>query len=143
MRNYSSLSYLERRFLPKHSPHIFRVQRVFWSLGSFRDLPKETGEAWQMQSGVLHDPKSQRRQGFIKSVGSKSLEGSSSWGRLGLEGLLLFIYSNFILQWINLPVGGRRRGFSPSSSVISLIIRLGVILWLHFSSLLFQPSFYC
>ena len=32
-----------------------------------------------------------------KSVGSRSLEGSSTWGRLGLEGLLLFVYSNFIL----------------------------------------------
>ena len=42
----------------------------------------------------LCDPKSQRRQGFVKSVGSKSLEGSSTWGRLGLEGFLLFMYSN-------------------------------------------------
>ena len=42
----------------------------------------------------LRDPKSQRRQGFIKSVGSRNLEGSSTWGRLGLEGLLLFMYSN-------------------------------------------------
>jgi len=31
---------------------------VFWSLGSFGDLPKEAGEDWQMQSGVLQDPKS-------------------------------------------------------------------------------------
>ena len=143
MRNYSSVSYLERRFLPKHNPYIFKVQRVFWSLGSFRDLPKEAGEAWQMQPSVLHDSKSQRRQGFIKLVGSRSLEGSTSWGRLGLEGFLLFVYSNFILQWINLPVGGQRRGFSSSSSVTSLITRLGVMLQLHFASLLFQPSFYC
>ena len=42
----------------------------------------------------LHDPESYRRQGFVKSVGSKSLEGLSTWGRLGLEGLLLFMYSN-------------------------------------------------
>ena len=42
----------------------------------------------------LCDPKSQRRQGFVKSVGSKSLEGSSTWGRLGLEGFLLFMYFN-------------------------------------------------
>ena len=32
-----------------------------------------------------------------KSVGSRSLEGSSTLGRLGLEGFLLFLYSNFIL----------------------------------------------
>ena len=65
MRNHSSLfsfplplSYLERRFVLKHNPHIFRVQRVFQSLGSFGDLPKEVGEAWQMQSGILRDPES-------------------------------------------------------------------------------------
>jgi len=27
-------------------------------LGIFGDLPNEAGEAWQMQSGVLQDPKS-------------------------------------------------------------------------------------
>ena len=31
---------------------------------------------------------------LAKSVDSRSLEGSSTWGRLGLEGLLLFVYSN-------------------------------------------------
>ena len=30
----------------------------------------------------------------MKLVGSRSLEGLSTWGRLGLEGLLLFMYSN-------------------------------------------------
>ena len=30
----------------------------------------------------------------FKSVGSRSMEGSSTYGRLGLEGLLLFVYSN-------------------------------------------------
>ena len=42
----------------------------------------------------LHDLESWRRQGLAKPVGSKSLEGLSTWGRLGLEGLLLFVYSN-------------------------------------------------
>ena len=42
----------------------------------------------------LRDPESYRRQGLAKLVGSRSLEGSSTWGRLGLEGLLLFVYSN-------------------------------------------------
>ena len=32
-----------------------------------------------------------------KSVGSRSLEGSSTLDRLSLEGPLLFMYSNFIL----------------------------------------------
>ena len=33
-------------------------------------------------------------------VGVRSLEGLGALGRLGLEGLLLFMYPNFILQWI-------------------------------------------
>ena len=37
------------------------------------------------------------RQDSEKSVGSKSLKGSNIWGRLGLKGFLLFVYSNFIL----------------------------------------------
>ena len=47
------LLYLEGRFVPKCNPHLFRVQRVFWSLASFEDLPKEVGEAWRMQLGGI------------------------------------------------------------------------------------------
>ena len=36
------LSYLERRFVPKHNSNIFRVQKVFQSLGSFGNLPKKS-----------------------------------------------------------------------------------------------------
>ena len=104
VRNHSNLfsfplplSYPERRFIPKYNSHLFKVQRVFWSLGSFGYLPKEAGEAWRMQSGILWDPESQRRHDSEKSVSSRSLEGSSTLGRLGLESLLLFMYSNFIL----------------------------------------------
>ena len=60
MRNPCSLfsfplpmSYLERRFVPKHNPHIFRVQRVFWNLGSFEELPKEASEAWLMLWAIV------------------------------------------------------------------------------------------
>ena len=118
VRNHSSLfsfplplSYLERRFVSKHNLHLFRVQKVFWSLGSFRDLPKEAGEAWWMQSGILRDPESQRRHDSVKSICSRSLEGSNTFGRLGLEGLLLFVYSNFILQWIDYRLEGSREVF--------------------------------
>ena len=41
-----------------------------------------------------------------------------------------------------LPLEGRRRGFLPSSSVSSSITCLGVILYLHLSSLLFNLLFY-
>ena len=33
-------------------------------------------------------------------VGARSLEGLGTLGRIGLEGLLLFMYPNFILWWI-------------------------------------------
>ena len=107
MRNHCSLfsfplplSYLERRFISKYNPHLFGVLKAFWNLGSFGDLLKKASEAWRMQSGILWDPKSQRRHDSEKSIGSRSLEGSSTLGRLGLEGLFLFVYSKFILYWI-------------------------------------------
>ena len=96
-----------------------------------------------MQSGVLRDPESQRRHDSEKSICSRSLESSSTLDRLSLEGLLLFVYSNFILQQIDLLLEGRRRGFSLSSLVSSSITRLGVILWLHLSSLTLVLYFYC
>ena len=47
------LSYLERRFVPKHNSHLYRVWRVFWNLGSIWDLQKEADKAWQMQWGGI------------------------------------------------------------------------------------------
>ena len=52
------------------------------------------------------------------------------------------MYSNFILQWIDLLLEGRRRGFSLSSSVSYSITRLGFILQLHLSSLTLVLYFY-
>ena len=101
-----SLSYLERRFIPKHNPYLFRVQRVFWSLGSFGDLPKEVSEAWRMQSSVLRNLESQIRHGFEKPYQSRSLEGLSALGRLGLEGLLLFVYPNLLFSGSIYRLGG-------------------------------------
>ena len=100
------LSYLERRFVHKYNPHIFRV---FWSLGSFEELPKETGETWRMQLGVLQDSKSQTRHSFEKPCWSRSLKGLNASGRLGLEGLLLTHVSQLIVQWSNyqLEDGGK------------------------------------
>ena len=40
-------------------------------------------------------------------------------------------------------LGGLWRGFSPNSSVSSSITRLGVILCLHLSSILFKLYIYC
>ena len=63
----------------------------------------------------------------LNLVGARSLEGLGALGRLGLEGLLLFVYPNFILQWIISLLGGWRRGFLLSSLVSSSITRVGVI----------------
>ena len=59
----------------------------------------------------LRDPESYNRQGFVKSVGSKSLEGSSTWGKLGLEGLLLFVYSNSFSSRLIYRLKGSREVF--------------------------------
>ena len=150
VRNHSRLfsfpfpfSYLERRFIPKHNPHLFRVQRVFQSLGSFRDLPKEVGEVWQMQSGILRDLESQTRHGSKKPYWSKSLEGLSTLGRLGLEGFLLFVYPNLLLSSGSITAWRAAERFSQSFSVSSLITHRCVILCLHLSSLTLVLYFYC
>ena len=113
VRNHSNLfsfplplSYLERRFVPKHNPHIFRVQRVFWSLERFGNLLKEAGEAWRMQSGVLWDLESQTRHDSEKPCWSRSLEGLGTAVKLGLEGLLLTHVSQLIVQWIDYCLEG-------------------------------------
>ena len=46
-----------------------------------------------MQSGVLQDLK---RHGSKKPCWSRSLEGLGILGRLGLKGLLLFVYPNLL-----------------------------------------------
>ena len=106
-----TLLYLERRFVPKHNLHFFRVQRVFQSLGSFGELSKEVDEAWRMQSGVLRDPESQRKQGSKKSIGSRSLEGSSTLGRLSLEDLFDIQVLQLIHQWIDFDLESHEKVF--------------------------------
>ena len=129
------LSYLERRFVLKHNPHIFKVQRVFWSLGSFRNLPKEANEAQRMQSGVfarsgklvktiLREVRWQQELGGLKYSGQTKLGGSFIIRVLQLYSLV----DRFRLE-------RSQRGFSLSSSVSYSITCLCVILCLHLSSL--------
>ena len=47
------------------------------------------------ESGKLEKKKIRRNL-----VGARSLEGLGTLGRLGLEGLLLFMYPNYIFWWI-------------------------------------------
>ena len=75
--------------------HTFlECSECFVSLRSFGDLPKEASEAWRMQPGILQDLESQTRHNSDKPCWSRSLEGLGALGRLGLEGLLLFVYPN-------------------------------------------------
>ena len=82
---------------------------------------------WLMQWVYYRIRKAEEDMVRLNLVGARSLEGLGASGRFSLEVLLLFVYPNFILQWIILLFGKRRRGFSPSSSVSSSITRVGVI----------------
>ena len=137
------LSYLQRRFVPKHNPHLFRVQRMFWSLGSFGDLPKEVGEAWWMQSGILQDSESQKRHGSRKPCWSRSLEGLGALSRLSLEGLLLFVYPNLLFSGSIYRLEGGKEFFHRVLWFFSSITRLDVILQLHLSFLTLVLYFQC
>ena len=149
MRNHLSLfsfslplSYLERKFVPKYNPHIFRVQRVSWSLGNFGDLPKKAGKAWRMQSGVLRDPENQKRHDSEKPCWSRSLEGLGTLGKLGLEGLLLVVYPNLLFSGSIYRLGGSGEVFRRILQFFSITHRR-IILYLYFSSLTPMLSFYC
>ena len=96
-----------------------------------------------MQSGVSRGPESQTRHDSKKPSWSWSLEGLSTFGRLGLKGLFLFVYPNLLSSGLIYRLEGRRRGFSPSSSVSSSITHWRVMLYLHLSSLTLVLYFYC
>ena len=74
-------------------------------------MPKEVGEAWWMQLDVLRDPESKTRQGFKKPYWSRSLEGLGILGRLGMEGLLLFVYPNLLFNGSIYRLEGSREVF--------------------------------
>ena len=73
----------------------------------------------------------------------QELEGLRYIGQIRLGGSLAICVSQLIVQWIDLPLLGRRKGFFPSSSVSSLITHRRVILYLHLSSLTLVLYFYC
>ena len=63
----------------------------FWSLGSIGRC-----QGWRMQYRANYGIQKAREDKVRRNpVGAKSLEGLSSSGRLGLEGLLLFMYPNW------------------------------------------------
>ena len=63
-------------------------------------LGKQLGDeqlTWLMQWAYCGIREAKEDTVRFNPVGARRLEGSSAFGRLGLEGLLLFIYPNFIL----------------------------------------------
>ena len=100
---------IEIRFLSKHYLHPFRVLSVFGALGSIGRC-----QGWRMLWIIAESGKLKKKKVRRNLVGVRSLEGLSTSGRLGLEGLLLFMYPNYIFQWIidRLEGGGEvlRRG---------------------------------
>ena len=63
-------------------------------------LGKEFGDdqfTWLMQWAYCEIQEAKEDTVRLNLVGARSLEGLGALGRLGLEGLLLFIYPNFIL----------------------------------------------
>ena len=52
---------------------------------------------WLMQWAYCRIREAKEDTVRLNPVGAKSLEGLGAMGRLGLEGLLLFVYPNFIL----------------------------------------------
>ena len=70
---------------------------MFWNLGSFEEFPKEASEAWLMLWAIVESGKLEKTKVRRNLVGARSLEGLGTLDRLGLEGLLLFMYPNFIL----------------------------------------------
>ena len=117
--NHLHISLCFSQFLPLHlyiferllaqtlTTPILSVKLDFGAIGKHWNEPFIGGCNWV----ELQDLKSQRRQGFEKSIGSRSLEGLSTWGRLGLEGLLLFVYSKFILQQVDFDLEGHGEVF--------------------------------
>ena len=63
-------------------------------------LEKQFGDdqfTWLMQWTYCEIRKAKEDKVKRNPVGARSLEGLGALGRLGLEGLLLFVYPNFIL----------------------------------------------
>ena len=64
----------------------------FWSLGSIGRC-----QGWWMQYGAYCGIRKVREDTVrLNLVGARSLEGLGASGKLGLEGLFLFMYTNFI-----------------------------------------------
>ena len=70
------------------------MRRLFGALGSSSE---GTNSYWLMLWVIAEFGKLKKTKVRRNLVGTRSLEGLGTLGRLGLEGLLLFMYPNYIL----------------------------------------------
>ena len=105
------LSYIEKRFVPKHNPHLFKVQRVFQSLESFGDLPKEISEAWRMRSGGITGSRKLVKTRLREVRWQQELRGLKYivQTRLGVSFVIRVL--QFIHQWIDFDLEGHAEVF--------------------------------
>ena len=94
-----------------------------------------------MQSGILRDPGKLEKTRFREASWQQELGGLKYIGQTRLGGSFVIHVFQLYSLVDQLPLGGRRRGFSPSSSISSSITHLSVILSLHLSSLLLSFNF--
>ena len=88
---------------------------MLWSSSRIREARKEIGSA---------QPRWRKKIGGLRYIGSIRLRGSIAVHVSQLH---------FLVDY--LPLGGRRRGFTPRASVSSSITHCGLSLCLHLSSL--------
>ena len=70
------------------------MRRLF---GAWEAIKKGIISYWLMLWAIAESSKLEKTKVRRNLVGARSLEGLDTLGRLGLEGLLLFMYPNFIL----------------------------------------------
>ena len=70
------------------------MRRIF---GAWKTIRKGPIEYWLMLWVIAESGKLKKTKVRRNLIGIRSLESLGTLGRLGLEGLLLFMYPNFIL----------------------------------------------
>ena len=93
----SIVTYFRSTLAKKFSHHTHICEEAIWCL---RSSQEGTNLYWLMLWAIAGSGKLEKTKVRRNLVQARSLEGLGTLDRLGLEGLLLFMYPNFILQWI-------------------------------------------
>ena len=85
---------LERLITKTFSHHLHFSERAVWCFG--KQLRRNQFHIGWCYGQVAESGKLEKKQVRRNLVGARRLEGLGTLGRLGLEGLLLFVYPNYI-----------------------------------------------